>query len=283
MFGTQLLVLMMGMLISSFSLPDDIKNKTIYTVVTKPVRATEVVIGRLLGFGMLSTALLSLMGVLSFIFVSRGLEHTHQIVGKTQTLAAFVEVTGEFSSLDKKRISENAILEAQTNRKNGHSHRLEVLRDIRKPSDPKPTDKSNIVNERVLEDGTTEYQMIVCSSAGGHTHRVFVEGQGESAKITLGPPVGFYRARNPIYSNTVQFYDRNGDKKSKGINVGHESTRRSFIGGGSPRSETSLAKVEFYFGSFYENRFPNLQKGDDGEQIVPLEMNIGVFLSLIHI
>ena len=39
MFGTQLLVLMMGMLISSFSLPDDIKNKTIYTIVTKPVRA----------------------------------------------------------------------------------------------------------------------------------------------------------------------------------------------------------------------------------------------------
>ena len=279
MFGTQLLVLMMGMLISSFSLPDDIKNKTIYTIVTKPVRATEIVTGRILGFGILSTALLALMGVLSFIFVSRGLEHTHQIFGKTQTLAAFVPVTGEFSSLDKKRISENAILEAQTNRKNGHSHRLEVLVDIRKPSDPVPEDKSNIVNERVLEDGTTEYQMIVCSAAAGHTHRVFVEGQGESAKITLGPPVGFFRARNPIYCDSLLFYDREGEPKTEGINVGNENKRRSYIGGGSPRRGTSLAKVEFNFRSFYENQFPNLKKGDDGEQVVPLEMDIGVFRS----
>ena len=279
MFGTQLLVLMMGMLISSFSLPDDIKNKTIYTIVTKPVRATEIVMGRLLGFGLLSTVLLALMGILSFIFVSRGLEHTHQIVGGTQTLAAFVPVTGEFSSLDKKRISENAILEAQTNRKNGHSHRLEVLVDIRKPSEPKPEDRSNIVSERVLEDGTTEYQMVVCSTAAGHTHRVFVEGEGESAKITLGPPVGFFRARNPIYCDSILFYDREGEPKAKGINVGNENQRRSYIGGGSPRQGTSLAKVEFNFASFYESDFPNLRKGDDGEQVVPLEMDIGVFRS----
>ncbi|MFT5299730.1 MAG: hypothetical protein ACI814_000503, partial [Mariniblastus sp.] len=51
LWGTQLLILLMGMLISAFSLPDDIKNKTIYTVVTKPVRPTEIVLGRIVGFG----------------------------------------------------------------------------------------------------------------------------------------------------------------------------------------------------------------------------------------
>ena len=279
MFGTQLLVLMMGMLISSFSLPDDIKNKTIYTIVTKPVRATEIVMGRLLGFSLLGTILLALMGVLSFIFVSRGLEHSHQIVGDSQTLASFVEVTGEFSSIDKKRISENAILEAQTNRQNGHSHRLEVLLDIRKPSDPKPANRSNIISERVLDDGTTEYQMIICTPAAGHSHQVFVEGEGESAKITIGPPVGFFRARIPIFADSLQFYDRNGDPKDKGINVGNENKRRSYIGGGSRQQETSLAKVEFNFEGFYESDFPNLRKGDDGEQVVPLEMDIAVFRS----
>ena len=156
---------------------------------------------------------------------------------------------------------------------------MEVLVDIRKPSDPKPEDKSNIVSERVLEDGTTEYQMIVCSAAAGHTHRVFVEGQGESAKITLGPPVGFFRARNPIYCDSLLFYDREGEPKSKGINVGNENQRRSYIGGGHPTRGTSLAKVEFNFGSIYESRFPNLKKGDDGEQVVPLEMDIAVFRS----
>ena len=279
LFGTQLLVLMMGMLISSFSLPDDIKNKTIYTVVTKPVRATEIVMGRLLGFGLLGTVLLALMGLLSFVFVSRGLEHSHLIVGDSQTLASFVKVSGEFSSLDKKRISENAIFEAQTNRQNGHSHRLEVLLDIRKPSDPKPADTSNVISERVLDDGSTEYQMIVCSTAAGHSHRVYVDGEGESAKITLGPPIGFFRARIPIFANSLQFYDRNGDPKNKGINVGNENTRRSYIGGGSPQQETSLAKVEFNFEGFDESDFPNLRKGDDGEQIVPLEMDIAVFRS----
>ena len=279
MFGTQLLVLMMGMLISSFSLPDDIKNKTIYTIVTKPVRATEIVMGRLVGFSLLGTILLALMGLLSFIFVSRGLEHTHQIVGQTQTLASFVKVTGEFSSLDKKRISENAILEAQTNRRNGHTHRLEVLLDIRKPSDPKPANRSNIISERVLDDGSTEYQIIVCSTDAGHSHQVFVEGEGDSAKITLGSPIGFFRARIPIFAESLQFYDRNGDPKARGISVGHESTRRSYISGGSRQQETSLAKVEFKFENFYESDFPNLRKGDDGEQIVPLEMDIGVFRS----
>ena len=279
MFGTQLLVLMMGMLLSSFSLPDDIKNKTIYTIVTKPVRATEIVMGRMLGFSLLGTILLALMGLLSFIFVSRGLEHSHQIVGDSQTLASFVEVTGEFSSIDKKRISENAILEAQTNRQNGHSHRLEVLLDIRKPSDSKPADRSNIISERVLDDGSTEYQMVICTPMAGHTHKVFVEGEGESAKITLGPPVGFFRARIPIFAKSLQFYDRNGDPKSKGINVGNENMRRSYIGGGSRRQETSLAKVEFNFEGFYESDFPNLRKGDDGEQVVPLEMDIAVFRS----
>ena len=166
MFGTQLLVLMMGMLLSSFSLPDDIKNKTIYTIVTKPVRATEIVIGRLLGFSLLGTLLLALMGVLSFIFVSRGLDHSHQIIGPTQTLESFVKVTGEMSSIDKKRLSENAIMEAQTNQQNGHTHRLEVLSVIRKPSEPELADKSNLINEQVLDDGSTEYQVVVCNARG---------------------------------------------------------------------------------------------------------------------
>jgi len=91
LWGTQLLILFMGMLISAFSLPDDIKNRTIYTVVTKPVRATEIVFGRILGFVGLGTVLLALMGLLSFLFVWRGLSHNHQLVGN-QDLSAFSEI-----------------------------------------------------------------------------------------------------------------------------------------------------------------------------------------------
>src|SRR6516225_178356 len=43
------LVLLIALLISTFSLPNDFKSKTIYTVVTKPVRAGDIVLGRILG------------------------------------------------------------------------------------------------------------------------------------------------------------------------------------------------------------------------------------------
>jgi len=40
--STNYLVLLMALLLSAFSLPNDIKNRTIYTVVTKPIRASEI-------------------------------------------------------------------------------------------------------------------------------------------------------------------------------------------------------------------------------------------------
>ena len=48
--ATNYLILVLALFISTFSLPADIKSKTIYTIVTKPVRATEIVLGRMLGF-----------------------------------------------------------------------------------------------------------------------------------------------------------------------------------------------------------------------------------------
>jgi hypothetical protein len=60
--ATERLMLAMAILLSVFSLPNDIKNRTIYTVVTKPVRATEIVLGRALGFCAVNTVLLVLMG-----------------------------------------------------------------------------------------------------------------------------------------------------------------------------------------------------------------------------
>jgi hypothetical protein len=77
--ATERLVLVMAILLSAFSLPNDIKNRTIYTVVTKPVRATEIVLGRAVGFCAVNSVLLILMGVISYGFVVRGLNHSHTI------------------------------------------------------------------------------------------------------------------------------------------------------------------------------------------------------------
>ena len=75
--ATNYLILALALFISAFSLPNDIKSKTIYTIVTKPVRATEIVLGRMFGFMAVGTVMLVPMGLASYLFVSRGLSHQH--------------------------------------------------------------------------------------------------------------------------------------------------------------------------------------------------------------
>ena len=73
------LVLGVALVLSAFSLPGDFKTKTIYTVVTKPVRAGEIILGRIIGFTIVATVLLAIMGVGSYIFVVRSLDHSHTV------------------------------------------------------------------------------------------------------------------------------------------------------------------------------------------------------------
>jgi ABC-type transport system involved in multi-copper enzyme maturation permease subunit len=77
--ATSYLVLLLAWILSSLSLPADIKEHTLYTVVTKPVRQTEIVLGRVLGFTVIGTGLLLGMGAISYIFTIRGLQHTHEL------------------------------------------------------------------------------------------------------------------------------------------------------------------------------------------------------------
>ncbi|HEV3137288.1 MAG TPA: ABC transporter permease [Pirellulales bacterium] len=77
--ATTYLVLLMALFLSAFSLPADIKNKTIYTIVTKPVRPGEIVLGRIVGFSLIGTLLLAVMGLFSYFFVVRVLNHTHEV------------------------------------------------------------------------------------------------------------------------------------------------------------------------------------------------------------
>ena len=75
--ATNYLILALALFISAFSLPADIKSRTIYTIVTKPVRSSEIVLGRMLGFVAVGTMMLIPMGLASYLFVERGLRHTH--------------------------------------------------------------------------------------------------------------------------------------------------------------------------------------------------------------
>ncbi|HIM30523.1 MAG TPA: ABC transporter permease, partial [Planctomycetes bacterium] len=94
MTATSYLVLGLSLFLSTFSLPDDIKNRTIYTVVTKPVRPNEIVMGRILGFAGIGSLLILVMCLTSLAFVVRGLHHTHTLSSDLKIIMEDIETDG---------------------------------------------------------------------------------------------------------------------------------------------------------------------------------------------
>jgi hypothetical protein len=189
-----ILVLVMSVFLSTLSLPNDMKNKTIYTVVTKPVRASEIVLGRVVGFTAVGTALLAVMMVLSFGFVTRGLDHSHAIVASDEepvySTGANPEILG---------------YQGITVLGGGHRHEFRV-------------DASG--------QGATEL-------AHGHRHEVTrTVGSDGKAIYTVGPATEQLVARVPIYGK-LHWLDNQGKPTTGGINVGNEWTYRQYIAGGT--------------------------------------------------
>jgi ABC-type transport system involved in multi-copper enzyme maturation permease subunit len=68
--SSTLIAVAAGWLLACLSLPSDIRDKTIHTVVTKPVRRLEIVVGRIIGLTIISTGILMAMGLVSFSMVN---------------------------------------------------------------------------------------------------------------------------------------------------------------------------------------------------------------------
>ncbi len=107
--ATSLLVSSVILILAVFSLPSDIKSKAIQTVTTKPVRTGEIVLGRILGFSIVGTGLLVVMGMAGWIFVARSIAHTHEL---------------EASAVREIRNEEGAVIgfEGRTTSGQGHRH-----------------------------------------------------------------------------------------------------------------------------------------------------------------
>ncbi len=59
------------LLLACWGLPQDIKQRSLHTVVTKPVRRSEVVMGRILGFSAIGTLILAVMAVAGHVWIKR--------------------------------------------------------------------------------------------------------------------------------------------------------------------------------------------------------------------
>jgi hypothetical protein len=63
LFTTGLVVVIVGILLASTSLPKEIENRVIFTIVTKPTTRLEIVLGKTLGFARVSATILLIMGL----------------------------------------------------------------------------------------------------------------------------------------------------------------------------------------------------------------------------
>lgn len=240
--GTMILVLLLALFLSSFSLPTDFKNKTIYSVVTKPVRSSELVVGRIVGVGIIGTIMLLLMAVASYFFVFNGLKHTHILTEKEELTAVAVDTEGGTSD-DPKRV----LFYGNTRQANGHKHQVSVL-----------------------ADGT-----IQCEFVNGHTHKITAEKVGDQTRYNVGVEQGTLQARVPIYGK-LGFRGGDGLDTDKGINVGDEWEYRSYVGGNTRLTDSVNEEAAiFLFEGISESAFPKSKSSFEAG--LPIEMTLGVF------
>ena len=228
MYCTIALIGLYSLVVSSLSLPADIRDRTLHTVVTKPVRKVEIVLGRVLGFTLVGTVLLAAMGLLSYGFTVNSLRHTHKLTS---------------DMLHKETLPGNRgyLLVGDTSEAHGHNHRVTI-------------------NEK--GEATVDTRQ-------DHTHELeIVEHKDGTKTYKLGPPIGQFQARVPIYGK-LSFTDKTGKLKgqARGINVGDEWTYRSFIQG------RTSAMATWLFSDLHKDMFPE----DEFRQGIPIEMTIEVF------
>ena len=65
------LTLLVMLLLSCWGIPEDIRRRSLHTVVTKPARRSEVVLGRILGYAGIGTVLLAVMGLVGYGWIVR--------------------------------------------------------------------------------------------------------------------------------------------------------------------------------------------------------------------
>ncbi|NQU22722.1 MAG: hypothetical protein HQ567_15705 [Candidatus Nealsonbacteria bacterium] len=260
---TGYLVLALSLLISAMSLPADIKNKTLHTVVTKPVRASEIVLGRICGFTMVGTALLAVMGTVSYVFVVRGLDHGHRIdpanLEKIEKQLA-VEITRPRGAAKPAGdVQLKTVRRTENNNEPAHQHQIRLDPFVR------------------AADGTglelKEKGLVKTDTEQGHWHELAYQiSAGDTGKVkmdvSLSEPKGQLVARVPIYGK-LRFKDRSGRDKPRGINVGDEWDYRSFIDG------DSLAAAIWRFEGVTEENFP--AEKEEFRRGVPVDMTIEVF------
>lgn len=86
------------LVLCSFGIPEDIRLRSLHTVVTKPARRLEIVLGRVIGFSLIGTLVLLVMSSVGYIWIVRQIPKS---VTDQGLLTCRVPVYGTLSFLDR--------------------------------------------------------------------------------------------------------------------------------------------------------------------------------------
>lgn len=283
LWATGLLVLLFVLVLSALSLPGDLKDKTLHTVVTKPVRPSEVVLGRMLGLTLVGTFLLLIMGPISYVFVIRVLRHTHQL---DQAYVKQIETRWSEPLEDGVAGEQLKLGTVPPDSPAGHAHELYVRSDFgqsrmrqlkQELQGPDRLEaEQNLLAEgwRQTSEGWLTEGSLRTEPTRDHWHefsyRIAADENGNLLRVEVEPesrsPQGMLVARVPVYGK-LRFLDRGGKPAEKGVNTGDEWMYRSYIEGGT------LATAIWSFEGITAESFPP-ERFPSG---LPLEMTIEVF------
>ena len=99
-----ILILPVALLLACWGLPEDIRRRSLHTVVTKPVRRSEIMVGRIVGYVGINTLVLLVMGIVGYVWILRQVPSDPENPDTAEAQAALVSrvpVFGDLHFLDK--------------------------------------------------------------------------------------------------------------------------------------------------------------------------------------
>lgn len=91
------MVFPVALLLSCWGIPEDIRLRSLHTVVTKPVRRSEIVVGRVIGFAIVGTVVIAAMSIVGYVWIQRQIPPE---IAKTELISR-VPIYGKLEYLDR--------------------------------------------------------------------------------------------------------------------------------------------------------------------------------------
>ena len=213
------LTLPMILVLSSFGIPEEIRLRSIHTVVTKPASRLEIVLGRIIGFSAIGTLILVVMSVVGWIWIIR------QIPTDVWTLtlsgpAASQTYKVTINELNSKK-SASITFGAGTS-----DTSATIFAGLRAAT--KSSDYAELFEDLLVTGGETS--LVLTGKTRSRYTVEFTTSGGATCRSTASRKGDVLICRVPVYGE-LKFKDRNGEPAATGINTGDIWEFRSYIEG----------------------------------------------------